>query len=161
MKSVLTLVLALGLSVVSNAATIKSTDVKLEASRVTHLVTLVNKPGIMVNVLVEDLGGSTDVSDTQNAYLTIYSKGEMASVDATFDLGRIFQFTSARRISAGIYELKAVAFGLPDYHLAERTYVIDARKATADIQKVDCGSEFDCDAAEKFKSSITMTEKTK
>jgi len=47
---------------------------------------------------VQDLGGRTDVSPTKQLFLSMYRKGEMYNVDATFDLGAYFDLVSAARV---------------------------------------------------------------
>ncbi len=137
--------------------TVASRNKKVPIARVTQLVKLVNKPHIQVNVVVEDLGGSTDVSPTQRAYLTLYAKGEMFSTDAAFDLGPHFGLVSAKRSSGGIYELVFE----PDLSMGERqrfTYVVDARKAIVAMKAVRC-EDFDCDASKKFAATIEVSKK--
>src|SRR5688572_29092140 len=110
--------LLLCLSLSSFAAAVKSTKAVINVARVDKVINLVDKPGIKVNVVVEDTGGSTDVSPTQNIYFTLYVKGEMYDTDATFELGRAYSVSSAKRLEGGIYEIKAT---LPseDNHMPE------------------------------------------
>lgn len=138
--------------------TITSQDAAVSVARVVKVVTLVDKPEIMVNIAVVDQGGSTDVSPTQQLFFNLYSKGEMFSTDATFDLGGIFRLISTKRTAPGIYEVTAefagntTDAGAPI--VSKRT--IDARKALLDLKKVRCYDEFDCEASENFTSTITV-----
>lgn len=130
---------------------------QVEISRVVNVVKLVEKPGLQVNIVVEDLGGSTDVSPTQVLYFTLYSKGEMFSTDATFKLGHIYELKSAKRLSGGVYELKYLG---PDDHTTmptDKKLIIDAQDAIMDLKEVDC-SDFDCEASSKFKATIKVKE---
>jgi hypothetical protein len=123
-------------------------------ARVVQLVTLVAKPDLRVAVAVKDLGGSTDVSPTQRAFFTLYSKGEMFSTDAAFDLGPVFSVKSARRVSGGKYEVSVVApdeNGMP----VPATWKIDAIAAITKLREVRC-DDFDCDASRNFSASIDV-----
>ncbi len=150
--------LALSLiSATAMAKEIRSSDANAQVNiaRVVKLVNLVNKPNIQVNIAVQDLGGSTDVSPTQKVFLTLYSKGEMFSTDAAFELADVISFESARRVEGGIYEIKVVEYT----NLLETvTYRIDARKAVTEIQNVQC-EDFDCDASENFTSTVFVEKK--
>ena len=134
------------------AATVKSTkDKKVNVARVVKVISLVDKSGIQVNVAVEDLGGSTDVSPTQKIFLTLYSKGEMFSTDAAFDLGPVMSVIGAKRVSAGIYNVMIV-----NADLKKQTLTIDASKAIVAIKSVNCAEEFDCAASKDFTASINV-----
>ena len=150
--------LALLTSFSSFSATISSTlKNKINVARVAKAITLVDKSDIKVNVVVEDLGGSTDVSPTQKVFFTLYSKGEMFSTDATFDLGPVFEVISATRISGGKYAIKAV---VPDASEMMKTVTlkVDAVNAINQIKSVNCGEEFDCEASARFSSEISVTK---
>ncbi len=121
--------------------------------RIVKLVNLVEKDTIKVNVAVEDLGGSTDVSPTQNVYLTMYVKGEMFSTDASFNLGSVMSFTSAKRVGAGKYEVVVVNADLKTEKIS-----INAADATVAIKNVKC-DDFDCDASSNFATSIQVSRK--
>jgi hypothetical protein len=126
--------------------------------RIVKLVNLVEKEGMQINVMVVDRGGSTDVSPTQEAFLTLYSKGEMFSTDASFDLGPIYSLKSARRIAAGVFEIKVSEPGGGNGMPADATYTVDAKQATVDMRAVRC-EDFDCEASSNFKASITVKKK--
>lgn len=151
----LTLIFSLSLlSVPVMAKEIRSDDANAQVNiaRVVKLVNLVDKPHIQVNIAVQDLGGSTDVSPTQKVFLTLYSKGEMFSTDAAFEIANALSFASARRIEGGIYEVKVMEY---NENIETVTYRIDARKAVMEIQKVQC-EDFDCDASENFATTISV-----
>ncbi len=143
-----------------SAATIESSKNTVSAARVVEVVKLVNKADIQVNVVVVDNGGSTDVSPTQSLYFNIYSKGEMFSTDASFDLGYIFSLESAKRISGGVYQLEITGANeetaMPETQILE----IDAQKAILALKAVQC-DDFDCEASTNFKSAISVSKKTK
>lgn len=150
--------LALLTSFSSFAATVASTNEnKINVARVAKAINLVDKADIKVNVVVEDLGGSTDVSPTQKIFFTLYSKGEMFSTDATFDLGPVFEVISATRISGGKYAVKAV---VPDETEMMKTVTlkVDAIDAINKIKSVNCGEEFDCEASSAFAAEISVSK---
>lgn len=158
-----TLIAALALSVFSLSAQAEvirndRENSLVQIARVVKLVNLVDKEHVMVNVVVQDLGGSTDVSPSQKVFLTLYSKGEMFSTDASFEIGQVWSFKSAKRVSGGVYEIKVKGFN-EDYNIVDITYVVDARKALTDMKNVNCGEDFDCEAAESFQSSVVVTKK--
>lgn len=153
------LCLALLVSFQSLANTVVSTRKnKINVARIDKVINLVDRPGMKVNVVVEDLGGSTDVSPTQRLLFTVYSKGEMFSTDATFDLGLVYEVISAKRISGGIYEIKAVIPVDNESMMKTTTFKIDAIKVVNAIQKIRC-EEFDCEASQKFQSEIFVITK--
>ncbi len=150
--------LALVTSFSSFAATVSSTrDNKINVARIAKAITLVDKADIKVNIVVEDLGGSTDVSPTQKIFFTLYSKGEMFSTDATFDLGPVFEVISATRLAGGKYAIKAV---VPDEATMMKTVTlkVDAVNAINKIKSVNCGDEFDCEASSSFATQISVTK---
>lgn len=150
----------LSLLTVSNlfAAEVKSSKEVVSPSRVVELVKLVNKEDIKVSILVSDIGGSTDVSPTQELYFTLYVKGEMYNTDATFNLGAIYKFISAKRISGGVYEVVAEVPNEENWMPEVKTLVIDAQKAIISIKAVTC-EDFDCDASTQFAASIDVQKK--
>lgn len=159
MKTLIAAILLSAFSLSAQAEVVRNDreNSRTDIARVVQVVNLVNKNHIMVNVAVEDLGGSTDVSPTQKVFLTLYSKGEMFSTDASFEIGRVWSFKSAKRVSGGIYEIKVEGFD-ENYSLVDITYVVDARKALTDLKNVSC-DDFDCDASQQFQSSVIVTKK--
>lgn len=140
------------------AERIENTENTVNAARVVELIKLVNKPDIQVNFLVEDIGGTTDVSPTQILYFNIYAKGEMFSTDASFFLGPIYSFKSAKRVSGGIYE---ITVSLPNSETSmpeTKTLIVDAQEAIISIKNVKC-DDFDCDSSTNFEASIELTVK--
>lgn len=138
------------------AREIRNDRVSSEANvaRVVQLITLVAKPNIRVAIAVKDFGGSTDVSPTQQAFFTLYSKGEIFSTDAAFDLGPVYAVKSARRVSGGKYEVSVVAGdenGMP----TPVTWRIDAVAAITKLGEVRC-DDFDCEASRNFSASIDV-----
>ncbi|MEQ8276357.1 MAG: hypothetical protein RMA76_25340 [Deltaproteobacteria bacterium] len=144
--------LCLLLPSVASAKTVKSADAKVPVARVVKIVELVDKPHIKVNLVVQDLGGSTDVSPTQRLFFTLYSKGEMFSTDAAFDLGPVFGVKSAKRKSGGVYEVT-----LDDGFTGKtKTMTVDAREAIVAMKKVSC-DDFDCAASKDFAATIEVS----
>lgn len=137
------------------AKEISSTKNAVNVARVVELVKLVNKNDIQVNVVVTDIGGSTDVSPTQDLYFNIYSKGEMFSTDASFSLGAIYALKNAKRISSGLYELSVVGANKETTMPEDQTLIVDAQKAIVSLKSVQC-EDFDCDASRNFESKIEV-----
>lgn len=111
-------------------------------------------PRMSVSLVVEDMGGSTDVSPTQKLFFTLYIKGEMFSTDLAFDLGAVLDIKGAKRVGPGKYQVDYSA----DFKNV-KSIIIDASKAIEDILAVKCPSEFDCDASRLLKSSIVVSPK--
>lgn len=115
---------------------------------------------IFVNVVVEDLGGSTDFSPTQKVWFTLYVKGEMASTDAAFNVAQVFGVKSVKRTGEGRAEIVVLAVDeKSDVMPVEKTLVIDWRSAEKAILAVDCGDEFDCAASENFRTRIDVSSR--
>jgi hypothetical protein len=145
---------SLMLSLSSFAGIIASTkNNKINVARIDKVITLVNKPEIKVNIVVEDLGGSTDVSATQKTYFTLYSKGEMFSTDATFDLGPIMELKDAKRVAGGVYQLTVL-----NEEMKSQLILINAVSAINKIKNVKC-DDFDCEASTNFSASIGVVRK--
>lgn len=150
--------LALFASFQSLAEVIPSTkENNINVARIDKLVTLVDKADMKVNVVVEDLGGSTDVSPTQNVFFTLYSKGEMFSTDATFNLGPIYKLISAKRLEGGVYVVKVI-IPTSEGMMKGATLKVNAVKAINAMRNLRC-DDFDCDASVNFSSEITVTTK--
>lgn len=139
---------------VALAKTIESADAQVPVARVVQRIELVDKPHIQVALIVEDLGGSTDVSPTQKLYFVLYAKGEMFSTDASFDLGPIFGVKATKRQSGGLYEVEL----FDGFTGKKNVIVIDARDAIVALNKVSC-DDFECDASKNFKARIEVTPK--
>lgn len=152
--------LILTLSFKAQATEIKSSNeaAQVNIARVVQLIPLVKKWDINVSVAVKDLGGSTDVSPTQEAYLTLYAKGEMFSTAASFKLGPVFAVNSAQRISGGIYSVEVSVPNQTDGNPVNKTFLINAQKAINAIKSVRC-EDFDCDASKNFVNTISLTVK--
>lgn len=144
-------------SLSAQAEEIRSSETSVNIARVTQVINLVTTSEIQVNVAVQDLGGSTDMSPTETVFLTLYTKGEMFSTDASFEIANTFGFKSAKRIKGGIYEITVLTWD-DGKGLVDATYVVDARKAIVDIKNVHC-DDFDCDASENFSSTISVVRK--
>ncbi len=151
MKNIFALSL-LTMSFLSQAAPITNTRTEsISPARVVNVIKLVDKYDIKVNVVVQDHGGSTDMSPTQTAFFTLYAKGEMFSTDATFNLGRVFSVEGAKRISGGKYEVTVIN---AEYYTQVLT--INAVDAIVAIKSLDCGGEFDCEASKNFETTIDV-----
>jgi hypothetical protein len=150
MKAMLALALAASFA---HAAPVASSKEKVSPARVVAVKNLVDNDGLKVNLVTEDLGGSTDVSNTQVLWLTLYLKGEMFSTDAAFKVGEVIKLNSARRTAAGLYEVKALVIN--DEGVVNKTISIDARQATVAIRAVSC-EDFDCAASANFAATVNV-----
>lgn len=163
MKHMLLLALVILSAAFARARTIKSEDVQISASSIDQVIRLVDKkdPGSShkkLSIIVEDRGMSTDVSPRYTISLGYASMAEMGNITASFKISdQAFQFVSASRKSAGIYEVKTVEYRDED-GLVNVTTTIDATKMFADEkeQRKACGGDF-CDQA--LKTSIEVLEK--
>ncbi len=151
MKTLIASLVLLSSFSISAAKIESSKDHQVNVARIVKLIPLVDKSDIKVSMVVEDLGGSTDVSPTQKVFLTLYSKGEMFSTDATFDLGAVISFGSAKRVSAGLYEVIVV-----NADMNKQVMKIDASDAIVKLKSVNCADEMDCDASTNFSAMIEV-----
>lgn len=158
MKSLAITAIMLLTSTALMAEQIKSSKNNVNVARVVEVSTLVNKADIKVNVVVVDNGGTTDVSPTQALYFNIYSKGEMFSTDASFNLGHIYSFKKATRVAGGVYEVEIEGANVETSMPENQTLVIDAQEAIVSLKNVKC-EDFDCDASSNFESAIEVTKK--
>ncbi|MBY0416236.1 MAG: hypothetical protein K2Q18_18830 [Bdellovibrionales bacterium] len=140
------------------AKEVPSSKNNVNVARVVEIVKLVNKSDIQVNVVVSDIGGSTDVSPTQLLFFNIYSKGEIFSTDASFAIGPIYSLVSAKRLSGGVYELQIVGANAETTMPEDQTLIVDAQKAIVSLKAIRC-EEFDCEASTNFESTISVNLK--
>lgn len=160
MKKITALICLLCLPVIATATDIASSDsdAMVHAARVTKVLHLGTIEDIEARLVVTDLGGSTDISPSQKLHFTLYRKGEMFNTDAAFDLGDYLKLTTAESISTGIFKLSMENLDDKNGAMRKETYTLNAEEAIRALQKVDCGEEFDCDAATGFKASITFNK---
>lgn len=162
MKHMLLSALVILSATFAQAKTVNSTDVQISASSIDQVIRLVdkNEPGSShkkLSIIVEDRGMSTDVSPRYTISLGYASMAEMGNITASFQISdQAFQFISASRKSAGIYEVKTVEYR--DDGMYDVTTTIDATKMFVDEkeQRKACGGDF-CD--QELKTSIELSEK--
>ncbi len=162
-KMILTALVILMASI-SQAKTVQSEELNVAPSSIDKVIRLVdkNEPGSShkkLSIVVTDNGMSTDVSPRYQIYLGYASLAEMGNISVDFKVSdQAFEFISASRKSAGIYEVKTVEYR--DDGMYNVTQTIDATKVFADEKKQRdaCGDDF-CDQA--LKSSIVVTETAK
>ncbi len=132
---------------------ISDENAKINIARIIKVINLLDKEqhSLIVNIVVEDLGGASDVSLTQVIYLTMYSKGELYSVDVTFKITTGYSFVSAKRFKPGIYEVVVLDEGLKN-----KKFVIDAKKVSNDIQNIKGCDDPTCKAVINFSGLITV-----
>ncbi len=140
----------------AQAEEIRSAKTQTKVARIAGLHKLSKASDeVAVNLVVVDLGGSTDVSPTKRLHLTIYRKGEMYSTDASFALMEMLELKGVKRIANGIYLVIADTMTQEGRIEDSARFRIDARKAIAAIAAVRC-NDFDCEASENFASTISM-----
>lgn len=125
--------------------------------RFTNDQSLQNNMGLNVNLVVIDLGGTTDVSPTQKMLLTLFDKQEMYTTKANFEIGTVYKVNEVKRIGRGVYQIKASAPGQEDLMPVDQIITVNAVKAIDAIKSVSCGEEFDCSASSDFTSNVVVT----
>lgn len=164
MKKILLSTLVVLSTVLAKAGTINSENVTVSAANVDQVIRLVDKSEggsshKKLSIIVTDRGMSTDVSPRYTITLGYASMAEMGNITASFRItDQVFQFLSATRISAGVYEVKTVDYR--DEGFVVVTTTIDATKMFADEKKARqaCGGDF-CDQI--LKTSVQVSEKVK
>lgn len=130
----------------------------IPASRVEQIVPLgTTDSGVRVQIVVGDLGGSTDVSPRQQVILALFREQEMFDVDATFIIENCMRFVSAtalpdHRITIVLENIDY----LESQQMATVTYILDASNAIKATEAVSTE-----DQAEKFTTSIPYTRTIK
>ena len=149
-------------SVITQAKTIQSEELSLAPSSIDKVIRLVDKDDFgsthkKLSVIVTDNGMSTDVTPRHTIYLGYASIAEMGNISADFMISDAYEFVSASRKSAGIYEVITNEYRGADASY-KVTYTIDATQIFSDekAQRRACGEGF-CD--ENLKTSIVVTEK--
>lgn len=146
-------------------STVQASDIKVGPSDVDQVVSLLKKTenGVTkkVQILVQDNGLSTDVSPRYKIHLGYSSSAEMGNITANFQISDLtWEFVSAKRISAGIYEVKAIEIAEEDFGFDDVTYLIDATKMFSDEKAAlkKCGGDF-CDQSLATSIKVTKTAK--
>jgi hypothetical protein len=138
LKKVITILSVLSLfSAVTLADTITSSKISIKPSRITDRIVLVdNKANAMrVQVLSVFVDGATDFSNTSKIVLALSQLGEMATVEASFDLGESIGLDSAKRLGPGLYQ---VTFIDANKGIEPQVLTIDATQAVSDIKNARC-----------------------
>lgn len=151
-------------TIAANAQSIQSEEIKIAPSSIDQSIRLVDKkdPGSTdkkLSIIVTDRGMSTDVSPRYSVLLAYSSLAEMGNITADFKISEnAFQFISASRISAGIYEVKTVEYR--DDGMYDVKTIIDATKMFSDEKKAReaCGGDF-CDQVLKSTVQTKVTAK--
>lgn len=151
----------LALAATLQAKTIASAKLQINPAEVDKVIRLVDKdePGSSakrLQIIVTDQGLATDVSPRYTIYLGYASLAEMGNMNASFKISdQAYQFVSAQRKAAGIYEVKSVEYRKDG--MFQVTHEIDASKMFADEKKLrkQCGDGF-CDV--ELKSGISVKE---
>jgi hypothetical protein len=150
MKAVTAALVLILSSAFAQANTIPSSKIDISPSDVDQVVRLVEKQEIgssykKLSIIVKDSGMSTDVSPRYSVYLGYASLAEMGNITADFLINeRAYEFISAKRKTAGIYEVKTLEYR--DDGMYAVTQEIDATQMFLDEkkQRKECGSDF-CD----------------
>ncbi|WP_347357987.1 hypothetical protein [Bdellovibrio sp.] len=165
MSKAVILSLSLLLSANAFAKSVSSESLQIAPSSIDQVVRLVDKkdPGSSakkVSIVVEDHGLSTDVSPRYTVYLGYASLAEMGNISADFKIDdQVFEFKSATRKAAGIYEIKVVGF-TADGALTDITHTVDTNQMFIDERKARtaCGGDF-CD--QTLKTSVEVKSSAK
>lgn len=132
--------------------------VNVNVARVTQMYDLEMHQGIDVKLIVEDLGGSSDVSHSKQGYLTMYLKGELFDTTATFPIGTFFEIKSVKKKESGIYKITVTQWDKDYLKIEEKTFTIFAIGALYDISEVRCNIQWgDCSAS--LQTKISLMEK--
>ncbi|WP_394201256.1 hypothetical protein [Marinagarivorans algicola] len=110
---------------------------------------------VKINMVVVDLGPSTDLSPTKKVYFTLYNKGEMFSTDAAFDIGNYMAVISAVKKDDYRFALEVTNVRKDGLGIIKEQYIINANTAIKAIQNVRC-EQFDCEKSANFKGSIIL-----
>jgi len=162
MKKLVLSTIVMFATLTAQAATVNSSNEAVTPSSIDQVLRLVDKKEVgsshkKLSIVVTDSGLSTDVSPRYTIYLGYASLAEMGNIGVNFKItDQAFQFVSASRKSAGIYEVKTIEYR-DSTGLLEVTYTIDATKMFSDEQKErnKCGGDF-CDVS--LKTSVSVTE---
>ena len=124
------------------ASPIQSKNIKVNPARITDRMVLANvegNNGVLVQIIAEQLGGSTDVSNTHRIILAISQIGEMTEKEVSFEIGKSMGLTSAKRLSGGIYELMYQDADMENtWFDMNVTQNIDARDAVLLVKNSPC-----------------------
>lgn len=140
------LAIAITFGSVAQAATIASSQVLIKPTRITKRVVLVDnrENGMKVQVLSVFEEGSADVSNTSKVILAISQLGEMGTVEASFVLGDSIGLDSAKRLAAGVYQVKYID---ASRGLNVQTRTINASEAINSIKNSNCAEFETCEIA--------------
>lgn len=162
-KSVVSSIVFL-MSLSAMAKVVPSSKQRVDPAHIDQMIRLVDKKEIgsshkKLSIIVTDGGMSTDVSPRFTVYLGYASMAEMGNLTSTFKINdNAFQFVSASRKAAGIYEVKVIEYR-DDVGLVEVTQTIDATKLFSDEKKIRNPCDGFCD--QEFKSSVEVQETVK
>lgn len=96
------------LAEIQQLSALEKAEASIPTAQVQQVITL-KKPNeksqTRINLLVKDLGGSTDLSPHMGMYLTFWQDGEMGDSTASFDLGRSYQIVDIKNNNNGTLEI--------------------------------------------------------
>lgn len=124
----------------------------IDAATVVDSIVLGNNAAddITVRLISTDLGSHTDVAPNKNLYITFLDRGELNTTRTAFLLDTVIELKSAKRISAGVYEI-----AVKDANLRDSKLVVDTTQVFVDNKKLKLEEGQDS----FFASSIKVTEK--
>lgn len=161
MKSIIfVFMLFASMSTFANTSTLTSIpelDAQVDVARVAQATVLgsnVNKD-ITLRLITVDSGLSTDVSMRYKVILTFFHAGEMNNTRTSFDLGGSLILPLAKRISAGVYEVKIQTLDEETYEIKNKTLQVN----TAQVFVDDRNLKLEDFADSYFKSTVVVTEK--
>lgn len=159
-KIILSVLLAMIVTSV-HAKVVPSKNANINASDVDRIFRLVDKKDDgsshkKLQIVVTDRGMSTDVSPRYSVYLGYASLAEMGNITTNFLVNEdAIDFISARRIAAGIYEIKVLEYR--EDGMYEVTHEIDTTAMFIEEKRVRsvCGDDF-CD--QELKTTVSVLE---
>jgi len=106
----------------------------------TFVQTTRDEVSVRVGLVMVDHGGSTDVSPRASLYLTLFAESEMRDHAGLYRLTDLNRLVSAKRTSAGMYEIVLKRYDLDQtldagFEPTVRMQV-DAREATIDLRSM-------------------------
>ncbi len=138
------------------AGTIQSKSITVNPARITDRVVLAStngNNGVLVQIIAEQLNGTTDVSNTHRILLAISQIGEITEKEASFEIGKSMGLISAQRLSGGVYQIKYQDADSANKGLnMEVIKTIDARDAVIQVRDAFCAEFTVC----KIRASVSV-----
>ena len=120
----------------STLRSIKESEAKINIATIKDSIVLEKdeESDIEVRIVTSYLGQSTDVSPRYQVFIIFYHGGEMNNTKTAFNLGRYWEFLSAKRKGRGLYEINVAKIGTT---LETITLVVDMKQVFIDDANLD------------------------